>query len=273
MTLTGPDVVKILAYGVVGLGFLLALLAHNLLVSEGKKDTPSQEMLRAIRTYMVFSIILCIIGLGSQFVNLGGLWINRQAVIVQIPPARVYSAHLADVRRLQGDTFGARGYILGDHLEGSAVDLLNSTDLPGVFIRADGVPTGQKIDFVLTSALPIPPGKTLKIGVAKREAEIDLAINYAAALSTLTKADPAALTQGDQDKVLTLSGTNFLPGATQVLITPTDGVTVTSVDVKSSTSLEAKVTVTATASPTSRQVTVVTPGGSSSGVPLTISKK
>jgi hypothetical protein len=100
-----------------------------------------------------------------------------------------------------------------------------------------------------------------------------VAIQYSPAVPILTKVDPAGLTQGDKDKVLTLTGTNFLPGSTQVLVVPTDGITVTSVDVKSSTSLEAKVSVADTAPTSSRQVSVVTGGGSSSGSALTISKK
>ncbi len=181
-----------------------------------------------------------------------------------------------DMKNFQNDKPEVKGSISGKYLSGTDIKLLN-TDLSGVTVRVDGTPTDSKLDFVVNSNLPVPPGKVLKLAVSKKGQdgvkETDVAISYSAALPTLTKADPTTLTQGDQDKVVTLTGTNLLPGSTQVVVAPADGVTVSSVDVKSSTSLEAKFTVTATASTSSRQITVVTPGGSSAGLALTISKK
>jgi hypothetical protein len=180
-----------------------------------------------------------------------------------------------DMKNFQNDKPEVKGSISGKYLSGADIKLLN-TDLPGVSVRVDGTPTDQKLDFIVNSTLPVAPGKVLKLAVSKKGQdgvkETDVAITYSAAAPTL-KADPISLTQGDQDKVATLTGTNFLPGSTQVVISSADGVTVGSVDVKSSTSLEAKVTVTATASTSNRQITVVTPGGSSAGVAVSIEKK
>jgi hypothetical protein len=182
----------------------------------------------------------------------------------------------SDMKNFQNDKPEVKGSISGRYLSGTDIKLLNS-DLSGVSVRVDGTPTDSKLDFIVNSNLPVAPGKVLKLAVSKKGQdgvkETDVAISYSAALPTLTKADPTTLTQGDQDKVVTLTGTNLLPGSTQVVVAPADGVTVGSVDVKSSTSLEAKFTVTATASTSSRQITVVTPGGSSAGVALTIDKK
>ena len=61
------DVVKILGYGVLGLGFLLALLAYHLLSKEQGKQTPRPDAFRAIYVFMGFSLVLCILGLVSQF--------------------------------------------------------------------------------------------------------------------------------------------------------------------------------------------------------------
>jgi hypothetical protein len=61
------DVVKILGYGVLGLGFLLALLAYRLLSKEQGKPTPSTDAFRAIYVFMGFSLALCVLGLVSQF--------------------------------------------------------------------------------------------------------------------------------------------------------------------------------------------------------------
>ncbi len=182
----------------------------------------------------------------------------------------------SEMKNFQNDKPEVKGSISGKYLSGTDIKLLNS-DFPGVTVRLDGTPTDQKLDFVIDSNLPVAPGKVIKFGVSKKGQdtvkETDLAIQYSPAAPTLTKADPNTLSQGDQDKVLTLTGTNFLPGATQVLIVPANGVSVTSVDVKSSTSLEAKVTVAADAPASSRQISIVTAGGSSAGSALTIAKK
>jgi hypothetical protein len=60
---------EILSYGVIGLGFLLAFFAYRLLSSEQKKETPRKQMLKAIQVFMVFSIILCIIGFGAEILK------------------------------------------------------------------------------------------------------------------------------------------------------------------------------------------------------------
>lgn len=59
------NVYDILGYGVIGLGFLLAVLAFRLLSAEQKRD-PRQEIIRAIYIFMVFSVVLCIIGFAAQ---------------------------------------------------------------------------------------------------------------------------------------------------------------------------------------------------------------
>jgi hypothetical protein len=56
------DVAQILSYGVIGLGFLLALLAFWLLTREQKKRKPDSNILRATYVFMAFSVALCAIG-------------------------------------------------------------------------------------------------------------------------------------------------------------------------------------------------------------------
>jgi hypothetical protein len=69
----GPDfpmpslgVVKILGLGVIGLGFLLALLAYRLLSKIQSQPNPNRSVLRSIYFFMGFSIVLCGIGFTSQ---------------------------------------------------------------------------------------------------------------------------------------------------------------------------------------------------------------
>jgi hypothetical protein len=61
--MTNIDVPQILSYGVIGFGFLLAVLAYQLLTREQKKTAPAHSILIAIYVFMAFSIALCLIGL------------------------------------------------------------------------------------------------------------------------------------------------------------------------------------------------------------------
>jgi hypothetical protein len=67
--MAGLDVVKVLSYGVIGLGFLLALFSYRLLSKEQKLATPRREMLRAINIFMAFSVSLCLVGILGQFLD------------------------------------------------------------------------------------------------------------------------------------------------------------------------------------------------------------
>jgi hypothetical protein len=60
---------EILGYGVIGLGFLLAVLAYWLLTKEQKKDKVRKPMISAIHVFMGFSVFLCVLGLASEFIK------------------------------------------------------------------------------------------------------------------------------------------------------------------------------------------------------------
>lgn len=63
------DVVKILGFGVIGLGLLLAILAFWLLQKEQSKSSPSAEILKSVKRFMIFSVVLCVIGVGAQLLD------------------------------------------------------------------------------------------------------------------------------------------------------------------------------------------------------------
>jgi len=65
-------VVEILSYGVIGLGFLLALLSYRLLAREQHRDSPRKNILHSILIFMVFSIILCLVGLWGTAIEKSG---------------------------------------------------------------------------------------------------------------------------------------------------------------------------------------------------------
>ena len=63
------NIVEILRIGVIGLGFLLAVLAYRLLTNEQKREEIRPSLIKATYVFMFFSIILSIIGLGSEFLK------------------------------------------------------------------------------------------------------------------------------------------------------------------------------------------------------------
>lgn len=67
------DIVSILQIGTVGLGFLLAYFAFRLLRKEQEKAEPRVKNLRATYTFMLFSLLLVILGgafeVVPQFIN------------------------------------------------------------------------------------------------------------------------------------------------------------------------------------------------------------
>lgn len=60
------NIFEVLSYGVIGLGFLLALLAFRLLTKEQSIQIPRENVLKSIYIFMLFSIILCVFGITAQ---------------------------------------------------------------------------------------------------------------------------------------------------------------------------------------------------------------
>ncbi|MES9991243.1 MAG: hypothetical protein ABW098_04780 [Candidatus Thiodiazotropha sp.] len=70
MEWTNIDVLKILQIGVIGLGFLLAVLSYLLLMKEQKQEKPRPEILKSIYVFMSFSLGLCLLGIASQAIDM-----------------------------------------------------------------------------------------------------------------------------------------------------------------------------------------------------------
>jgi hypothetical protein len=60
------DALEILKIGVIGLGFLLALLAFFLLRNEQNKAQARPSILSVVKLFMAFSLVLCLIGLFAE---------------------------------------------------------------------------------------------------------------------------------------------------------------------------------------------------------------
>jgi hypothetical protein len=61
------NIVEILKIGSIGLGFLLALMSYMLLKKEQEKDKPNKSVLNTTRTFMLFSILIMLLGIISEF--------------------------------------------------------------------------------------------------------------------------------------------------------------------------------------------------------------
>lgn len=63
------NIVEILKIGSIGLGFLLALMSYILLKKEQEKDKPNKSFLNTTRTFMLFSILIMLLGIISEFLK------------------------------------------------------------------------------------------------------------------------------------------------------------------------------------------------------------
>ena len=118
------DVIEILRLGVIGLGFLLAFLAYRLLAKEQSKKEPHEKNIRAIKQFMGFSIILCLIALVSNFINL-----NKPEYHNQV------NGNNALYELVWNDVNGKDQFPEND----KAVDLRNSRS---IFIEVEPLPSG-----------------------------------------------------------------------------------------------------------------------------------
>ena len=59
--------VKLLSYGAIGLGCILAILAYLLLREEQRQTSPRKSILNSIYVFMGFSLALSIFGFGAEF--------------------------------------------------------------------------------------------------------------------------------------------------------------------------------------------------------------
>jgi hypothetical protein len=77
--MTSLDPAKLLSYGAIGLGFLLAFLAYLLLSHEQKVPKPRQAIIRAIYSFMLFSFVLAMLGFVTELMK------NRQSTETPLP--------------------------------------------------------------------------------------------------------------------------------------------------------------------------------------------
>jgi hypothetical protein len=79
------DPAKVLSYGAVGLGFLLACLSYRLLSAEQSRPKPNTSMIRATYAFMFFCFLLTSSGFIAEW-SKSQVQSGKQALLTQAPP-------------------------------------------------------------------------------------------------------------------------------------------------------------------------------------------
>ena len=185
----------------------------------------------------------------------------------------------AELIKLQDAAPEVRGSISGRFLTGAQVDLASPAPADITVVR-EGTPSDRRLDFVIKSTKPIPPGTPLTFQVSNDNG-VQLTrrdLRYMPKRPTLTgvEPDPAGGERGSE-VTITLTGTNFIPNTetnrrlTRVIPQAGSGVRVVSVEVLSGTSLEVTLAVAANAPAATSRLRVANDAGESAEtIPFTV---
>lgn len=158
-----------------------------------------------------------------------------------------------ELAKLQDAAPEVRGAVVGRLLSGAKIGLVGAVP-EGVTVELDGTPDDRRLDFVIKSPKPIPPGTSLTFQVSNEQGVQTIAhpLSYTPKPPTLTGVEPdPAEGEAGSEVTLTLKGTNFIPNtgsnprATHVVVQPGSGLRVASVDVTSATTLDVTLSISA----------------------------
>jgi hypothetical protein len=114
-----------------------------------------------------------------------------------------------------------RGYILGQFLEGSQLDLVNPPEGMEISLDKAATPEEGKIFFIIKSSQPVPNTTPLNIRVFNKTSAqtVSQQVAYVTPVPTLRKPDPALEgIAGGADINIELTGTNFMLDVTTLII-------------------------------------------------------
>lgn len=170
----------------------------------------------------------------------------------------------AELAKFQNATPEVKGFVIGRFLSDSSISIVNPS-VPGLTAEVEGTPTDRRLEFTVRADQPVPPGTTLNFQIANENGvqNFSRTVNYQPALPTVTGIDPAEGTQGESDVAVTITGTNFIPGTTRVIMQPGSRVRVEDVNVTSSTTIEAIFRIASNAPARENQVRVANGSGQS----------
>lgn len=174
-----------------------------------------------------------------------------------------------ELAKLQDAAPEVRGAVVGRLLSGAKIGLVGAVP-EGVTVELDGTPDDRRLDFIIKSPKPIPPGTSLTLQVSNEQGVQTIAhpLSYTPKLPTLTGVEPdPAEGEAGSEVTLTLKGTNFIPNtglnprATHVVVQPGSGLRVASVDVTSATTLDVTLSITSGAPRAASQLRVSNAAG------------
>lgn len=177
----------------------------------------------------------------------------------------------SEMAKFQDDKPVVKGYVSGRFLSGTTVKLINTTP-KGLSLTMDGAPTDTRVNFIIKSTMPVRPDTPLSFQSANNQGVQNHGANvaYMPVVATLVgPAVPATGAKGNTVKVI-LNGTGFIPEVTRVVPLSGTGVSISSVDVKGGTQLEATVVIDAGASSGARTFAVDNGAGPSNTVAFSV---
>lgn len=203
-----------------------------------------------------------------------GAWIDGDFIteVSNMPPVVAGDqVDEAEVLKFQDEKPVVKGALLGKFLSESSIDLIDAP--PGMSITRDGDATASKINFVIKSTRPVPPNTRISFLVSNGEGNerYTKEIRYMPSPPTLTKIESATGQQGSA-LTYTLTGTNFTPGRTRVVISGAGVEVLEPADVLG-TSLKVRLIISDSAAPGSRDLSVVNDNSQSAPKTFTITPK
>lgn len=190
---------------------------------------------------------------------------NFIAELGEMPPAvTTVQFEPGELAKFQDAAPEVRGSILGRFLAGARISLLNQTP-EGLSVELEGEPSDRRLNFIVKSDRPVPPGTTLNFEVVNERGvqTISRPVNYQPGRPTISAIDPAESNRGATNVAVTITGSGFIPGTTRVIPQTGSGIRVTDVRVTSATTLEATFSIAANAPLRANQIRVANGGGQS----------
>lgn len=142
---------------------------------------------------------------------------NFVAELKNLPPlVTSVQFEASELAKFQSSAPEVKGYVVGRFLQGSKISLLNQTP-KGLSVEVDGTPTESRLNFIVKATDPVPPDTSLNFEVSNDHGvqTYSKAIGYVMARPTVTGIDEKEAAQGT-DIDVTITGTNFVPGATTI---------------------------------------------------------
>ena len=194
---------------------------------------------------------------------------NFVAEVDKVPPT-ITTIAFDNADEFRESTPTVRGFVVGQFLTDSELSL--GTGGEGMTVEINGVPTNDRIDFILHPNKPVSPNHEIEFVVKKDKVKrkYTATVTYQARTPSISEVEPAEAYQGEGKVDVRITGEHFAIGAT----ISTDGLEkIGEETVISSTEMKMTVKVTAETAVRSYGFAVTTSGGTSEPKTFAIMQK